>query len=54
MELMDHQIDAAKKLGHGKVLYGAVGTGKSATVMAYYVEKESKRDIVVITTAKET
>jgi hypothetical protein len=53
MELMDHQKEAAAKLASGKVLYGGVGTGKSATVLSYYMAKECPRDIYVITTAKK-
>lgn len=53
MELMSHQLEVIPKLGSGKILYGGVGSGKSATVLAYYVEKETPRDIVVITTAKK-
>lgn len=53
MELMEHQKDAIAQLGNGKILYGGVGSGKSATAIGYYVEHESPRDIVVITTAKK-
>lgn len=53
MELRPHQEHAAKRLESGKILYGGVGSGKSATVLARYVEKWSPRDIYVITTAKK-
>ncbi len=53
MELMEHQLDAVELLDSGKILYGQVGTGKSATVLAYYMKKETPRDIYVITTAKK-
>lgn len=53
MELMKHQKDAIRLLGNGRVLYGGVGNGKSATAIGYYIEREAPRDIVVITTAKK-
>ncbi len=53
MELMEHQKDAIKLLGDGKILYGGVGSGKTAAALAYYSENESPRDIIVITTAKK-
>lgn len=36
IQLMDYQIDAMNKLDNGKILCGAVGTGKSRTALAYY------------------
>lgn len=53
MELRQHQIEAKQKLSNGKILWGGVGTGKSITVLAYYLDKESPKDIYVITTAKK-
>lgn len=53
MKLMEHQRDVIKQLGSGKILYGVVGSGKSAAVLAYYLEKEAPRDIYVITTARK-
>lgn len=53
MDLMEHQKEAILQLANGRILYGGVGNGKSATAIGYYVERESPRDIVVITTAKK-
>jgi len=53
MELMDHQRRAIDQLSNGKILWGGVGSGKSATVMHYYIEKEAPRNVYVITTAKK-
>ena len=53
IELMQHQKDAIGKLGNRKILYGGVGTGKSLTILAYYLEKEAPKNIYIITTAKK-
>lgn len=53
MDLLPHQLEASKRLSSGKVLYGGVGLGKTATVLHYYVNNEEYRDIYVITTAKK-
>jgi superfamily II DNA or RNA helicase len=51
-ELRPHQEDVLDKMKNGCILWGGVGTGKSLVAMAYYVLRESPKDVVVITTAK--
>lgn len=53
MELMEHQLEAIEHLGNGKILWGGVGAGKSATVLGWYMKADRKRNIYVITTAKK-
>lgn len=53
IELMEHQQEAVDLLGSGKILYGGVGAGKSATALGYYVKAQTPKDIYVITTAKK-
>lgn len=50
---MEHQRDASRLLGSGKILWGGVGSGKSATVVDYYNRSETPRHVFVITTAKK-
>jgi hypothetical protein len=53
IELREHQEEAIRNLDSGKILWGGVGIGKSATVLGYYMRKEAPRHIYVITTAKK-
>lgn len=53
VDLLEHQQEAIERLDSGKILWGGVGTGKSLTVVGYYVSKESPKDLYIITTAKK-
>ena len=54
--LFEHQRKALEKLHSGSILCGGVGSGKSITGIAYYMEKvfaEKPCDLYIITTARK-
>jgi hypothetical protein len=64
-ELFEHQADALQKLTNGSVLAGGVGSGKTLTALAYYVQNvcggvldrtepmRTPKTLIIITTAKK-
>lgn len=53
IKLHPHQREAVAKMHNGCVLWGGVGTGKTMTALAYAMERESDKQVVVVTTAKK-
>ena len=58
VDLFDYQKEALKKLHPGSILCGGVGSGKSLTGIAYYIqsevdEVENPPDLYIITTARK-
>ena len=53
IKLLKYQEEAIQKLHSGSVLYGATGSGKSLTGLAYYMRCWSHLDLYIITTSKK-
>ena len=47
ISLSEDQLNAIDKLKNGSILYGAVGSGKSRTALAYYYIKECGGEVVI-------
>lgn len=53
LKLFDYQIKAISELKTGSILRGGVGSGKTLTSLGYYKQKETSKELYVITTAKK-
>lgn len=53
IELMPHQKTALKKIKNGSILCGGVGSGKSLTALAYYINSGYDCPVYIITTARK-
>lgn len=53
IKLYSHQLEAVSKLRNGSILVGDVGSGKSATAIAYYISNHRDLKLYIITTAKK-
>lgn len=52
-KLYPHQTEALDRLKSGAILFGEVGSGKTLTGLAYYLQEFANRDLYIITTAKK-
>ena len=53
VELYDYQKEALTRLRDGSILCGKVGSGKSLTGLAYYLENHRDKPLYIITIAKK-